>query len=128
MGFVATFVLSTIIYIIVLLQANIAKQQAKHKPKAGELPSDAGVRDLVADGNVQEALDLYRRFTGVDEFTAREAIEDIQREIRLSSIEHAITTRLQDNGKASAIEAYQEATGANLEEALAYVEELEGKR
>lgn len=41
--------------------------------------SDAGLRDLIAEGRLDEAAELYRQFAGVDEYTAREAIEGIQR-------------------------------------------------
>lgn len=97
----------------------------KKKSKIGDLPSDAGVRDLILANKTAEAIDLYQRFTGVDEFTARQVIEDIAREVRLSSFDNDLNNILSVQGKAAAIEAYQAGTGADLEEALAYVEKLE---
>lgn len=41
--------------------------------------SDAGLRDLIAEGRLDEAAELYRQFAGVDEYTAREAVEEIAR-------------------------------------------------
>jgi hypothetical protein len=95
------------------------------KSKFGNLPSDAGVRDLLIANKIEEAIDLYQRFTGVDKFTAQRAIEDIEREIRLSTFQHNIEEIFKTQGKAAAIEAYQVSTGSNLSEALAYVEEIE---
>jgi len=97
----------------------------KKKGKEGKLPSDAGVRELILDNEIEEATDLYQRFTGVDEFSARRAIEDMEREIRLSTFRQDMEDILKKQGKAAAIEAYQAGTGSNLEEALAYVEEIE---
>jgi hypothetical protein len=39
-----------------------------------------GVRDLVAEGRIAEAVDLYKAMTGADEYTAQEAIEAIQQD------------------------------------------------
>lgn len=45
--------------------------------------SDAGIRDLIAEGKIDEAVDVYRQFAGIDKFSAREAVEQLQREMRL---------------------------------------------
>lgn len=95
------------------------------KGKMGNLPSDAGVRELILASKIDEAIDLYKRFTGVDEFTARQAIEDMEREVRLSTFNQDLMYILNEHGKAAAISAYQAGTGSDLEEALTYVEELE---
>ena len=95
------------------------------KGKMGNLPSDAGVRELILASRIDEAIDLYKRFTGVDEFTARQAIEDMEREVRLSTFNQDLVYILNEHGKAAAISAYQAGTGSDLEEALTYVEELE---
>ena len=59
-------------------------------------------------------------------FTARKAIEDMEREIRLSTFPAGCKqTFSRKQGKAAAIEAYQAGTGSDLAEALAYVEEIE---
>lgn len=50
------------------------------KPKTVTPKLDAsGVRDLLEEGRDDEAVDLYRRFAGVDEYTARAAVERIKR-------------------------------------------------
>jgi hypothetical protein len=104
-------------------------EQGKLKRKAGELPSDAGIRDLLLEERVAEAVETYRKFTGVDEFTAKKVIEDMQREMRLDDTVRASVQDLLDVGdKAGAIETYQAATGASLAEALAYVEGQVGRK
>jgi len=112
-----------VIYVTFLKPESNAK-----KGKQGALPADAGVRDLLAQGKHDEALDLYQRFTGSDLFTAQQAIEDIERELRLSSVEGEVQRLLQAGQKAKAIEVYQANTGAELAEALEVVERLQQKR
>ncbi len=66
-----------------LAQTNIGLREAPApKKKAPDLiPTDQGIRRLVDQGRIDEAIDAYRLFTGVDSFTARDAIEEIQREL-----------------------------------------------
>jgi ribosomal protein L7/L12 len=52
----------------------------KKKAPRPELDDAPGVRDLLDEGRDDEAVDLYRRFAGVDEYTARAAIERIKQE------------------------------------------------
>lgn len=105
------------------------KPIAKKKPKKGAIPEAAGLRDLVQSGQLEEAVTVYQKFTGTDRFTARKAIDDMAREIRLSdSVKKDIYRLLNRNKKAAAIEAYQQATGADLAEALTYVESLQAER
>jgi hypothetical protein len=40
---------------------------------------NAGVLDLLEEGHDDEAVDLYRRFAGVDEYTARAAVDRMKR-------------------------------------------------
>lgn len=109
-----------------------AQQKAKNEAKGrdGEIPaSDAGVRDLIAEGRLSEAVELYQRFTGTDQFTAREAVADMEREMRLTDdVRDSIQQMLRADRKAEAIEEYQAVTGATLKEALAYVERVENPR
>lgn len=42
--------------------------------------SDGGVRDLIEEGRIEEAVEVYRTFTGMDEFSARAAVERIRGE------------------------------------------------
>ncbi len=122
-------VLSLIVSLSLIIRSSIDKrlQPEKRKQKkkqAADLPSDAGIRALIAEGQVEDAVDLYRRFTGVDEFAAQSAIEDIQREIRLGQFDQDLHFILNDHGKAAAIQAYQAGTGSEFDEALAYIEKL----
>jgi len=95
------------------------------KGKSGELPTDAGIRDLLIENRIDEAIELYRRFTGVDMYTAQIAVEDMLREIRLGILKKEYKKILRKQGKAAAIEAYQTQTGADLAEALTYIEAIE---
>jgi ribosomal protein L7/L12 len=115
-----------IVGVIALFVTLIRGQQGKVKSKEAALPSDAGVRDIILEGRKNEAIDLYRQFTGVDEFTARQAVDEIERELRLSDSQHDYIQKiLEADGKAAAIEAHQKETGANLAEALEFVEAIE---
>jgi hypothetical protein len=61
--------------------------EAKKRDTEAALPlSDAGVRDLLKEGKFEEAVNAYKTFAGVDYFTARNAVEDIQRRMSLSDI------------------------------------------
>jgi hypothetical protein len=42
---------------------------------------DAGIRDLIQEGRLDEAAEIYRQFAGVDEYTARAAVETLQQEL-----------------------------------------------
>ncbi|MEM9951319.1 MAG: hypothetical protein AAF846_06960 [Chloroflexota bacterium] len=101
------------------------RKRRKKKPSIDELPLDAGIRDLIIQGKVIEAIALYQQFTGVDEFTARDAINDMQREIRLGMMENEVASVLEAQGKAAAIQAYQNITGKNFNDGLTFVEDLE---
>lgn len=45
----------------------------------------AGVRDLIAEGKLDEAAEVYAQFMGVDVYTARAAIEDMAEELQQNS-------------------------------------------
>jgi hypothetical protein len=65
----------------VMLYAMFDKSKAV-KPKS--LPSntiDAGIRDLLEEGREDEAVEVYQKFAGVDEYTARDMVEKIKREM-----------------------------------------------
>jgi hypothetical protein len=99
------------------------------KSKEAARPTDAGIRDLILEGQHDEAVEVYQRFTGIDELAARKYVEDLEREIRLSDETYQAVQRiLKSDGKAAAIEAYQEQTGAILADALAYVEAIEERK
>jgi ribosomal protein L7/L12 len=120
----ALMLIGLLVMFVTVIRSRAANRE-KSKSKEGALPSDAGVRDLINEGQKQAAIDLYRRFTGVDEFTARNAIAEIERELRLSDNQtEQFRQILENKGKAVAIEAYQEATGANLADALEFIESL----
>jgi len=54
-------------------------QLAKAKGRLlDELPVGDGVRHLIEDGEIERAVAAYRDFNGVDEFTARDAVEALR--------------------------------------------------
>jgi hypothetical protein len=121
---IIALVLSGVLFaLIAMLRAYI---QPKSKQKQAELPMDAGLRDLIQEGRIQEATELYRRFTGIDEMAAQNYVRNMAREIRLSDESYqAVKRLLKTEGKAAAIEAYQSQTGVELADALEYVESIE---
>ena len=56
---------------------------AKKKRALPPVDTAAGVRDLLDEGRKDEAVELYARFAGVDQYTARDAVDEIEREMRL---------------------------------------------
>ena len=57
-------------------------EKPKHTPA---LELAAGIRDLLDEGRKSEAIEIYQKFTGVDQYTAQEAVEQIERDLRLSA-------------------------------------------
>ncbi len=105
------------------------RASGKGKPARRQLPPDAGVRNLLLEGRMQEAEQIYQQFTGVDQFTARAEVAQLQREIRLGGTTgEELSTLLKEGKKAAAIERYQELYGGSLAEALEAVESIEKKR
>ena len=52
--------------------------------KAAYDAQDAGIRDLIQAGRLDEAVEIYQKFAGVDAYTARDAVDEIARDIHLS--------------------------------------------
>jgi hypothetical protein len=50
---------------------------AKAKGRLTVSDAGAGIRDLLAEGRIDEAIKAYRVYNGVDEFTARDAVVDL---------------------------------------------------
>ena len=73
------------------IEAVIAEpDRAKHKRmhalhRLSDDAQGAGVRDLIAEGKLDEAAAVYAQFMGVDAYTARAAIEDMAQELQQSS-------------------------------------------
>jgi hypothetical protein len=65
--------------ISVIFGISYEDQSSKKKKHIAEVSTDAGIHDLLEEGRDDEAVDLYRRFAGVDEYTARAAIERMKR-------------------------------------------------
>jgi hypothetical protein len=61
-------------------QRNPASVVEKKKRPVNDLSAD-GVRDLIEEGKLDEAVDLYRRFAGVDQYTAQDAVEKLRKEM-----------------------------------------------
>jgi len=124
----AAVILGSIIAIAYIIWRNRAAN-AKGKPMRRKLPADAGVRNLLLEGRLDEAVQVYRRFTGIDEFTARMEVMQLQRELRLTGeVGTKITDLLREGKKAAAIEHYQQMYGTSLQDALEAVESIEKQR
>ena len=110
----------------------LAHPEARGRKK-GRQPDDsaAGLRDLVREGRIDEAAELYRQFAGVDQYTAEDAIAEIVREVRLEDgdtdpVRDPRVLELLENGqKIGAIKVYRELTGASLKTAKEAVEVVE---
>lgn len=59
-------------------------ERGDKKKKAAYDAQDAGIRDLIADGRMNEAIEIYQKFAGVDLYTARDAVEAIANDLHLS--------------------------------------------
>jgi ribosomal protein L7/L12 len=87
----------------------------------------AGVRDLIVEGRINEAVTVYAAFMGVDEFTAKDAVLELERQLtaenRLSDDGMDTVRDLLDSGnKIEAIKQYRLLTGVGLKEAKDAVE------
>jgi ribosomal protein L7/L12 len=92
--------------------------------------SDAGIRDLLAAGKFEDAVTAYRTFTGVDTFTARNAVEDMQRQLYRSDLgayvdDETIRQALRDGKKLEAVKYYRQLYNVGLREAMEAVNAIE---
>lgn len=96
----------------------------------------AGVRDLLEEGRKDEAIDLYARFAGVDQYTAKDAVEQIEQEMRLGDDApdsdgltpqdwEDIRQLVEQGNKIGAIKIYHDKTGLGLKESKDVIDELE---
>lgn len=104
--------------------ANPDAPESKARSASSSL-SDAGLRDLIAEGDIVQAIEVYQQFAGVDYYTAKAAVEDLEREMRLG--DEPATGDVNDDAelqelmaagkKINAIKRYRELTGVGLKEA-----------
>jgi hypothetical protein len=52
--------------------------ESKKKQAVLDLP-DARIRDLVRARRIDEAVEIYQKFAGVDEYTAKDAVDRMRR-------------------------------------------------
>jgi hypothetical protein len=57
-------------------------EPTKKRREIPSVESAAGVRDLLDEGRKDEAIDLYAKFAGVDQYTAEDAVEQIEDEMK----------------------------------------------
>ena len=67
-------------------------ERGEKKKKATYDAQDAGIRDLIQEGRLDEAVEIYQKFAGVDAYTARDAVDEIARDIHLSNQSASRTT------------------------------------
>ncbi len=98
------------------------------KKRASYDKPDAGIRDLVEEGRIDEAIEVYQKFAGVDEYTAMDAVADIEHDLRqsesaeVSDIDDRVRNLALEGKKIEAIKLYCEMTGLGLKEAKDAVE------
>jgi hypothetical protein len=56
--------------------------KAKKNAPNHDLEEAPGIRDLLEEGREEEAIEVYQKFAGVDEYTARDAVEQIKKEMK----------------------------------------------
>lgn len=73
-----------VIMIVALIALVFRIQRMRHfaaKRKTGAMPADDGLRQLIADGQMDEAVDLYSRFTGLDTASSLHIIREMAKEM-----------------------------------------------
>jgi ribosomal protein L7/L12 len=114
-----------------LLRAGVPVKKRRQTPS---IEGAAGVRDLLEEGRKDEAVELYAQFAGVDSYTARDAVEQIEREMRLGDApgkaglsaadEAEVRNLLAGGNKIAAVKRYRELTRLGLKEAKDAVEDM----
>jgi ribosomal protein L7/L12 len=111
-------------------------EATKKRRRIPDTDSAAGVRDLLEEGRKDEAIELYAKFAGVDQYTAEDAVEQIEREMRLgddtkdaegltASDRDEIHQLLERGNKIEAIKIYRDRTGLGLKESKDVIDEME---
>jgi hypothetical protein len=59
----------------------LGKRSAKKKVVRLEFVQAPGIHDLLEEGREDEAIEVYQKFAGVDEYTARDAVGKIKGEL-----------------------------------------------
>jgi ribosomal protein L7/L12 len=94
------------------------------------------VRDLLKEGRIDEAIEVYRKFAGVDEYTAKDAVWKIEQDMKYEADAEArlsaepehdpyIMSLVTAGKKIEAIKVYRERTGTGLKEAKDAIDALE---
>ena len=103
----------------------------KKRRHASATPEPAGLRDLVAGGSIDEAIDIYQKFAGVDYYSAKDAVGAIQSELEggdggeTDDLDARVARLVADGHKIEAVKLYREATGLGLKEAKDAVDEIQ---
>jgi ribosomal protein L7/L12 len=106
---------------------------SEKKKRAAYDTMDAGIRDMIQEGRIDEAIEVYQKFAGVDEYTAMDAVAEIEHELRqgesaeVGDIDDRIRNLVDDGKKIEAIKLYREMTGVGLKEAKDAVEGIARK-
>lgn len=58
-----------------------SERRKKKKTLHTELYTAPGVKDLLDEGRDDEAVDIYQKFTGINEYTAQAMVERIKNEM-----------------------------------------------
>jgi hypothetical protein len=86
MRFISLLLFAIMIAALLALMFRVMRmRQHAAKRKNHFMPSDDGLRALIAAGQMDEAVDLYSRFTGSDTESARTAVRDIIEETEITT-------------------------------------------
>lgn len=101
----------------------------KNKRALPDVETGAGLRDLITAGRMDEAVQVYAQFMGVDQFTAQDSVERLQQvmvaEGAIGDDQMLRIQRLVDEDEtAEALVEYQRLTGADLDTAEAVIDSL----
>lgn len=90
MMFIGLAILIAVVLVVIIARgaahrpAVVASSESdKKKRQKPSVDTAAGIRDLLNEGRKDEAIELYAKFAGVDQYTAQDAVEAIEREMRL---------------------------------------------
>lgn len=106
--FLVVFVIGFVVVAVYLSRSqqqgdNLASPEARlekraKKKKVAADSQDAGIRDLILEGRMEEAVEVYQKFAGVDAYTARDAVDEIAHDLHQSATEGlSVTDQLRQN-------------------------------
>lgn len=86
---------------------------------------DAHLHELIVQGNLSEATLLYSNLVDVDQFTAQQVVERMEREHYIDNIQdRTVQRRLLDDDESGAITVLQKRYGLTQDEAISIIDAM----